>query len=188
MCRREAPQDWVADPSGRRPPAPGWEAPLNPGLRRKSPVLAALLSGMPGLGQIYVGYYQKGFSHALVVAVLIALLSSGVFREIEPLLGFFMAFFWMYNVIDASRMASLYNEVMSGMGPEDLRQKFVIAGRNGSILGGLVLTVFGFLFLLNRIAGLPLDWLKDWWPAVPLAFGVYLLYKGIQDRRERPVL
>ena len=29
--------------------------------RRKSPVLALVLSLMPGLGQVYVGYYNQGF-------------------------------------------------------------------------------------------------------------------------------
>jgi len=38
--------------------------------RRKSPAIAAILSMMPGLGQVYVGYYQRGFVHAVVVASL----------------------------------------------------------------------------------------------------------------------
>ena len=36
--------------------------------RRKSPTLAALLSLMPGLGQVYVGYYQQGFIDIAVAA------------------------------------------------------------------------------------------------------------------------
>ena len=36
--------------------------------RSKSPALAAILSMMPGLGQVYIGYYQRGFVHILVIA------------------------------------------------------------------------------------------------------------------------
>ena len=46
--------------------------------RRKSPWLAAILSAMPGLGQIYVGYYQQGFINALVVGGLIAIIAGEV--------------------------------------------------------------------------------------------------------------
>jgi TM2 domain-containing membrane protein YozV len=44
--------------------------------RRKSPLFATFLSAMPGLGQVYVGYYQRGFINAVVVGTLIALLTS----------------------------------------------------------------------------------------------------------------
>ena len=59
-----------------RPPADPPAAPASQYLsildsRRKSPGLACFLSLMPGLGQVYVGYYQRGFVHAAVVAALI---------------------------------------------------------------------------------------------------------------------
>ena len=81
--------------------------------RRKSPALACFLSLMPGLGQVYVGYYQRGFVHAAVVATLITVLSSEI-RELTPMVALFLTFFWLYNIIDAGRRAALYNEVLAG--------------------------------------------------------------------------
>src|SRR5438093_2100938 len=82
--------------------------------RSKSPALAAFLSMMPGLGQVYVGYYQRGFIHAAVIGSLVTILSSGAVEGLHPLFGLFMAFFWLYNVIDAARRASLYNDALAG--------------------------------------------------------------------------
>jgi hypothetical protein len=59
--------------------------------RRKSPILASILSLMPGLGQIYVGYYRVGFIHILVVGSCITLLNAMDGDGIAPLLGFFLA-------------------------------------------------------------------------------------------------
>ena len=74
---------------------------------------------MPGLGQIYVGYYQQGFINMAVVAITITLLSSGA-RGAEPLFGLFLAFFWLYNMIDANRRAHHYNRVIDGLGGENV--------------------------------------------------------------------
>src|SRR6266540_2183744 len=80
--------------------------------RSKSPALAAVLSMMPGLGQVYVGYYQRGFVHAAVIATLITILASGSVERLSPLFGLFMSFFWLYNIIDAARRASLYHDAL----------------------------------------------------------------------------
>src|SRR5580765_3468184 len=82
--------------------------------RSKSPALAAILSMMPGLRQVYVGYYQRGFVHAAVVASLITILSSNTVERLSPLFGLFLTFFWLYNIIDAARRASLYNDALAG--------------------------------------------------------------------------
>ncbi|MFB3909517.1 MAG: LiaI-LiaF-like domain-containing protein [Candidatus Eisenbacteria bacterium] len=151
--------------------------------RKKVPFVAGLLSAiLPGLGQVYVGYYRRGFFHVLVVGSTITLLSSNV-KGIEPLLGIFVAFFWIYNIIDAVRLANLYNDALMGIGPEDLRHELVLMGRHGSVGGGIVLLVVGFLVLLNRVAGLSFEWLKDWWPIIPIGFGAWLLWQGLRDRR-----
>src|SRR2546422_5711021 len=92
-------------------------APPQPRLRdtrSKSPALAAVLSMMPGLGQVSVGYYQRGFVHAAVVATLVTILASGTLDRLNPLFALFMSFFWLYNIIDAARRASLYNDALAG--------------------------------------------------------------------------
>jgi hypothetical protein len=151
----------------------------------KSPALAAILSMMPGLGQVYVGYYQRGFVHAVVVAALIAVMNSGTVEPLMPLLGLFLAFFWLYNMIDAARRASLYNDALAGNPSIDLPEDFKSPGIRGSLLGGATLVVFGFILLLHTRFGISLDWVGQWWPVAPMIFGVYLVVRAIEQRRSR---
>ena len=150
--------------------------------RAKSPALACFLSMMPGLGQVYVGYYQRGFVHALVVSGLIALLASDVLGALTPLAALFMAFFWLYNIIDAGRRASLYNQLLAGTETIDLPKDFGKPSPGGMLFGGLALIAGGVLVLLHTQMGMSLDWVKDWWPVAPILFGVYLLVRGFQER------
>ncbi|MBM3286600.1 MAG: hypothetical protein FJY88_04525 [Candidatus Eisenbacteria bacterium] len=153
--------------------------------RRKRPAIAGLLSLLPGLGQVYVGYYRRGFIHTLVAAAVITVLSSKQAPGMTPLFGMFLTFFWLYSIIDAVRLANLYNDALAGLGPDDLRHELVLMGNRGSILGGSALILGGFLYLLHRVFGVPMDWLKDWWPAVPVGFGIYLLVQGLREKKAR---
>jgi hypothetical protein len=180
-----APQSTAAAPSAASQQAV-WSHPQS-GLsdpRRKSPALACFLSVMPGLGQVYVGYYTRGFVHAIVVASLIALLGSDGVRPLEPLLAFFLAFFWLYNIIDAGRRAALCNYALAGMAQIELPEDFTKGGIGGSILGGAVLVIAGIVLLSKTLFGMPLDWVADWWPVAPILFGAYLIAKAVADRRK----
>ncbi|MBD3235924.1 MAG: hypothetical protein GF330_04410 [Candidatus Eisenbacteria bacterium] len=169
-------------PSYGKPPGGYASAPQ---VRRKSAVLAGILSLMPGLGQVYVGHYQRGFLHVLIIASTITLLSAGAGDSdtIGPLFGFFLSFYWLYNIVDAVRLANAYNDIAAGATPEE-RAELARARQGGSIFGGIVLVVFGILVLLNTVLGVSMAWLQDWWPIAPIAVGVYLIYKGIQDRQK----
>jgi len=149
--------------------------------RSKSTALASILSIMPGLGQIYVGYYQQGFINIVVVGSLIAMLNAGI-GGLEPLCGMFLAFFWLYNVVDAYRKASLYNQALAGLGPTELPEDFQMPGKQGSLLGGILLIIFGALALANTKFGYSLDWVEDWWPAALVLIGAYLIYKSLTNR------
>jgi hypothetical protein len=151
--------------------------------RRKSPLLACILSFMPGLGQIYVGYYPRGFIHAIVVASIMAMLiAMGDYHPVFPLAIIFMIFFWMYNIIDAGRRASMFNHVLAGGEIEDLPQDISIPGLRGSIFGGLIVIAIGAVILSHTAGNVPLDWLEDWWPISIFVFGAWLLVKGIRER------
>jgi len=149
--------------------------------RRKSPLFALALSMMPGLGQIYVGYYQRGFMHALVVGGLIAMLNNDL-GSLTPPVGLFLAFFWLYNIVDAGRRAMLYNEALAGRTGIELPQDFAGPGLGGSIPGGIVLAIAGGVLLAHTRFGMPLGWVKEWWPAALVIFGVYLVGRSILDR------
>ena len=151
--------------------------------RRKSPVLALVLSAMPGLGQIYVGYYQQGFVNALIVASLIGLLHTGVLHRIEPLFGFFLAFFWLYNLVDAWRRAVFYNNALAGLGPAELPEDHPLptTGR-GSMAAGVALIVVGVVLLGNTLFNISLEWLEYWWPLAFVAIGAWLVYQNVVSR------
>jgi cell wall-active antibiotic response 4TMS protein YvqF len=150
--------------------------------RSKSPAVAAILSAMPGLGQVYVGYYQRGFIHAVVVAGLIAVMNTGTVEPLMPLFGLFLAFFWMYNMIDAARRASLYNDALAGNPSIELPEDFKSPGLRGSLFGGATLVLAGFILLLHTRFGVSLDWVNEWWPVAPMIFGAYLLVRAVQQR------
>jgi TM2 domain-containing membrane protein YozV len=148
--------------------------------RRKSPLAASFLSAMPGLGQIYVGYYQRGFIHAIVVSCLIALLASDI-GPLTPLAAIFLAFFWLYNIVDAGRRAMLYNEALAGRSGIELPEDFKTPGLRGSIPGGIAIVAVGGVLLSHTRFGVPLDWLNEWWPAALILFGVYLVVRSVMS-------
>ena len=139
---------------------------------------------MPGLGQIYVGYYQRGFLHVIVAGSVLSLLAAGGSSgniSFAPLGAVFLVFFEFYNVIDASRRAVMYNLSLDGIEqavlPDDLSEMTL----GGSYLGGGVLLVFGLVALSNSMFGLSRDWLEQWWPFAPIGFGAYLVYRAYLD-------
>ncbi len=153
-------------------------------LQHKSPVIACLLSLMPGVGQIYVGYYKLGFIHNIVFGSTIMLLQSRLPQPMYPLLGIFLAFFFIYNIVDAGRRAIFYNLAVDGVeGIEMPSMNISVPSFGGSFAGGSVLLVVGVISLSNTRFGVSLDWLEEWWPVAPIVLGAYLLVKAIQERR-----
>jgi TM2 domain-containing membrane protein YozV len=155
--------------------------------RAKSPVLACFLSLMPGLGQIYVGYYQRGFIHAAVFAGFIATiagLSEQDFTPLQPMTGVLMAFFYLYNLIDAGRRAALYNRALQGTADVLLPEEAEKIGLRGSIIGGATLIIAGIILLGHTRFDMSLDWVAEWWPIAPILFGVYLILVRVRSRQE----
>ena len=167
----------VQQPAPAPPPAQSLPAINDP--RRRRPFLAGLLSIVPGLGQVYVGYYKRGFINAITVAVLITV--TTLVENLIPLVAIFLGFFWFYNIIDASRRASLYNQALAGGARVELPEDFETPGLKGSLAGGTVLILIGLLLLSNTLFGLSLAWLEQWWPLAVVAFGGYLVYKAMQE-------
>jgi len=148
--------------------------------RRKSPILAALISFWPGVGHLYIGYYMRGVVFAAAFIVTMAIAVS--FEEpIGPFLAMGAMFIWIANVIDAGRMAALYNHAATGAEVVQLPEDFKMPQMGGSIIGGAAMLVFGAIALSNTRFGYSLDWIEDWWPVFPLALGAYLLARGIMD-------
>ncbi|MCB1045108.1 MAG: hypothetical protein KDC35_19350 [Acidobacteria bacterium] len=157
--------------------------------RTKSPFLAAFLSLIPGLGQVYVGYYQRGFTHPIVVGLVIGMLIVAGDQSRPPFyfpLGIiFLIFFWLYNIIDAWRRAIHYNLALEGLENIPLPNEMGSPTFAGSMFGGAAFFLIGFVILLHTRFGLPLEVLEEWWPVVPMAFGGYLFYMGWRDKHSK---
>jgi hypothetical protein len=156
----------------------GYEKRVTPDFNRKSPVLATLLSLMPGLGQAYVGYYTQGFINIAAAAGMIAILASSFGSGIKVFVGVFIAFFWIFQMIDANRRAYHYNRVKAGLGGEKVPEGFEIPSSKGSILGGIVLVLVGILFILDLNFNVSMEWIENWWPVILILAGVNLVYKA----------
>jgi hypothetical protein len=152
--------------------------------RFKSPMLAAFLSLVPGLGQVYVGYYRQGFLNTVVVGTLISILAPGprFHWPLTPLLVFFLVFYWLYNIVDASRRASYYNQALSGVPVGDMPAEFRLPETHGSFAAGVLLVAAGLVLVSRTAFGLSLDWLRQWWPLAPILFGAYLIVQSLRDR------
>ena len=114
-------------------------------------MLAILLSAMPGLGQVYVGYYDIAFKNILVICGLIALLATGAVPRLEPAVGLFMAFYWLHNLVDAGRRASFYNQALAGVRPMDLPEDMKAPQALGSLAGGILLIAVGLTLFANTM-------------------------------------
>ena len=160
-----------------------------PRLQRKSPFLAGLLSLMPGIGQIYIGYYALGFIHIAVFVTTIFLLvrmSINSFSALTPALGVFLGFFIVYNIVDASRRAVLYNLALDGVQGirlPDMNASLPKFQLQGSVTGGAALIALGVVLLSNTLFGFSLDWLASWWPLGLVGLGAYLVAKARDERR-----
>ena len=99
-----------------------------------------------------------------------------------PLFALFMAFFWLYNIIDAGRKAALYNHALAGGDQIDLPSDFVMPKFHDSIGAGLILIIGGVALLSYTKFGVPMDWFEEWWPVAPIGLGVYLFIKAMMER------
>jgi len=149
--------------------------------RKKSPGLASILSVMPGLGQIYVGQIRRGFVHMGIVALTITVLESGV-TTLEPLFGFFLAFFWFYTIIDAHRRAKLYNLALLGGREVELTDDITFP-EHGSLWGGGILIVVSLLIFLHTKFDVSMEWIEEYWPLAVAGLGFYLVSKSLKGRK-----
>ncbi len=129
--------------------------------RRKNAILACILSLMPGLGQVYVGYYKLGFIHVAIFAGTIATLNARLPGPLYALFGIFLAFFLLYNIIDAGRRAAYYNQALDGVAGVEMPTEMGLPSPGGSLAGGVVLIVVGVVLLSNTALGFSLEWLDS---------------------------
>lgn len=164
------------------PPAPETAPAAIPGavpvLGRKNPTLAFLLSGFPGMGNIYNGLYMRGVTFFLIVVSLIGIVDAGG----HDLFGFAIAFFWIFNMVDAYRQATLINYgYAQDLGLVDLPRHPLAS--QGGLAAGVILFFIGLFAILERYFDVRLDWLFDLWPFGLVLLGGWMVWASIRDRR-----
>ena len=75
-----------------------------------------------------------------------------------------------------------YNEALAGRSEVPLPEEMATPGFRGSVPGGIAIAAIGLVLLAHTLGGMSLEWLEEWWPAVLIAFGAYLVYKGREDQ------
>jgi hypothetical protein len=146
-------------------------------IAQKNPALAAFLALFPGLGNVYNGLYMRGITFFLVVVSLIAITSKG-----HPFFGPAIAFFWLFNVIDSYRQATLINYgYAQDLGLLDLPRH--PRASQGGVVAGVLLVLIGLVALSEQYFNVSLEWLFDLWPFALVAVGGWLVWSSIRDRR-----
>ena|SRR5687767_3700904 len=158
-------------------------------VEKKSPGLAGILSAIfPGLGQLYLGLYQRAFKIAAVFAGCIWLVSTT--DRFAPLFGLGIAFTWFFGIIDAVRQAKAINLGSVNVGGLAVSNSVAPAKREStaSLTWGVILVGIGTLWLIDRYVDLDWFWaaVEDW--LAPVSFillGVILIATYVIKKRKR---
>ena len=146
-----------------------------------SPGLAGVLAGFfPfGVGAVYNGQYAKGLAHMLIfIALVFGASQTG--DTYGPIFGLSIAFFYIYQIIDAVRSAHAIRVGQPAPDPFGLAKAFGSGERvdfKQVPVGALVLIGLGVLFLLNTMGLFHTYWIHRLWPLILIVIGVWLLVK-----------
>jgi hypothetical protein len=146
-----------------------------------SPGLAAVLAGFfPfGVASVYTGQYAKGLAHLLIFAFLVWGLSNAS-GGVEPLLGIALAFFYIYQIVDAFRSAQAIQKGQPAPDPFGLGKTFTAGDKvdvSKAPLGAFILIGLGVLFLLSNMGLLRFWWMGRLWPLVLIFLGVWMFIR-----------
>jgi hypothetical protein len=148
--------------------------------RKSSPLVATLLSIVPGLGAAYNGQTSKAIVHFAIFASFfqMAVVTDGMAFFVLGLFGTLL-----FAAVDACRTAQL---MRAGLAPD--AEEDVIARRlyGNPFAWGLTLLVLGTIFLLHTMLGIQLP-VRQFLPVALVALGAYMLidYMGRRRRRDR---
>jgi len=148
-----------------------------------NPALAGILGVFPGVGAVYTGQYVKGLAHLAIFVLLVigANASDDVHSEaLGVICGFGIAFFIVYQIIDAVRTAKAIQMAQPVPDPFGLVATF---GGGAKIetskipMGAIVLILLGVLFLLHTL-GLTEFGLERFWPLILIFIGGWMFARN----------
>lgn len=184
---------------GTTPPAPGtvgFAPPSQPGFTPVSlpaagprvsgsgagpnPAVAGILAGFfPfGVGAVYCSQYAKGLAHLLIFALLI--FASDHAGDWGWIFGIGIAFFYVYQIIDAVRTAKALQEGQPAPDPLGLGQTFGMGEKfdsNKVPIGAVVLIGLGVLFLLHTMGFWEFGF-ERFWPMILVLLGAWMFYRN----------
>src|SRR5436305_8568988 len=134
-----------------------------PALRRdNSPLVATLLSFVPGLGAAYNGQTSKAIVHFAVFASFfqLAVVTNGVAIFVLGVFGT-----WLFAAVDACRTAQL---MRAGLAPDAEEDAITRQLYGNPVAWGITLLVLGSMFLAHTLLGVQLPMRR----ALPLLFGI----------------
>jgi hypothetical protein len=142
-----------------------------------NPALAGILAGFfPfGVGAVYSGQYAKGLAHLVTFAVLVWGASSAR-GGFETVFGLGIAFFYIYQIVDAVRSAKAIQMGLPAPDPFGLAQTFGAGEKVDTTkvpTAAIVLIGLGAIFLLHTMGGWFFE-LDRFWPVILIALGVWL--------------
>jgi len=164
--------------AGAVPNAPGAvAAPMAPS-PGPNPALAGILAGFfPfGVGAVYTGQYAKGLIHLGIAVFLIAIMGSDSPWYVITAAAIAAGFFYVYQIIDASRSARAVQLGQPAPDPFGIVQTFGTgekATKSNVPMGAVILIGLGVLFMLHTMD----VWFFDFryiWPTILIGIGVWL--------------
>ncbi len=157
-------------------------APVAPPATGCSPGLAAVLGLVPGLGAVCNGEYIKAIVQLAIFAGLIALLNANPPESLQVFYGLGLAVFYLYMPIDAYRTAR-QKQWAAQAGPAATSpataQSAPATAQSATPAGAIALLIVGTLLLLANLGMLNADWLVNYWPALLILLGLWLLWRQL---------
>ena len=166
--------------SGRVSPPPTAGSSSGP-----NPTVAGILAGFfPfGVGAVYTGQYAKGLAHLAIFGLLVAgcnaASDSSHGAALGAICGIGLAFFYVYQIIDAVRSARAIQAGQPAPDPYGLAATFGGGSKietNKIPMGAIVLILVGVLFLLHTM-GLELG-LDRFWPLILIVAGGWMFARN----------
>jgi hypothetical protein len=144
-----------------------------------SPLIAFLLSVIPGLGAAYNGQTVKALVY---FGVFIGLFQMAVLTGGTPLFVFGFLGMWAFAALDAWRTARM---IRAGVTPDVAEDILVKRFQGNPKLWGIVLGILGVAFLLQNVFNMR-GIMRGLLPAMLIGLGIYILRGYIFKTKAEP--
>jgi len=144
-----------------------------------NPTVAGILAGFfPfGVGAVYTSQYAKGLAHLVIFALLI--FGADHAGSWDWIFGFGIAFFYVYQIMDAVRTAKALQMGEPAPDPLGLAQTFGAGQKfepSKVPIGAVVLIGLGVLFLLHTMGFMEYGF-ERYWPLILIFLGAWMFYR-----------